>query len=190
MSDTLNLVLWLIHFALLGNTYGRAAIRRWWNGDRSQGYEHGVPRGRKRWLAIATCVLPVYGWTWLVFAIRSQYRERQELAEAQVELAARERHDRDVTFWRERAQHGDMAEACAAVELLAMWRVPLEAPAAPSFEQQLREATLAPLGSHTTASTVAAGCTCRNCNRARYLIQRSRLPLSEAWLDIHREERP
>lgn len=147
----MNLILWIVHFALLA--YSWPLIRLWWHGDASQGYDGGLPKGRKRWAVVASFLLPTAAWLWLMpCSIGYRWkRDEQEYAKHQVECRAT--RDRDIAFWREQALNGELHSQWLALDLLALWGVPVVEPPKP-FTQQLTQAMLAPVDSRRASQIV------------------------------------
>lgn len=134
----MNAVSWLVHVGVL--TWCWPLIRSWWSKGGAQG----------RWSVVASLLLPIVAWVWLVpTMVRLRQSEREE-RQAQWVARRNEQRARDIAFWREQARTGDLASTWLAIDLLALWGVP-------AFEPE-------PLpGAHAYSSR----CACRNCERAR-----------------------
>lgn len=162
----MNIVGWLLHFAVLAQCW--PLIRHWWHGDASLGYEGRVPRGRKRWAVLASFLLPIVSWFWLVPCATGQRWREQERRDIAQRVRERAQRERDVAFWREQVATGDLLAAWSGLELLAMWKVPLVEPETEALPpvSDARPVPQALPGAHGYSRE----CACRNCERARNAV--------------------
>jgi len=172
----MNVIAWLMHLALL--VWCWPLIRFWWSGDASLEWQGGdtygkppVPHGRRRWAVVASLLLPIVSWCWLVPVRVSHGWRVAELESIRLRHQQTAERNRDIAFWREQAATGDLLAATVAVELLDMWGVPPaerrhRAPALEVDEStwQLYAARPRALpGAHPYSGR----CPCRNCGRVR-----------------------
>lgn len=147
----MNAVGWLLHLLVLA--YSWPQIRYWWTGDPSRPHYSGVPWGRMRGVVLASLLLPIVAWAWLIPNAVTFRRQQAQRAIAE-EQAARDaahlkQHRVDVAFWRAQADSDDPVEVMNALDLLAMWGAQVVEPEA-----------------RPGAHKCSPHCECRNCKRA------------------------
>lgn len=127
-------MVWLWHAAAL--IYALPLLRLWWNGRPEDGYEHGATAGRSRSSVVASLLLPIISWIWLIpMAHGYRRREREARRLDQVERVE-ELHRRDVEYWAAQLLSADPVEVQNAELLLEMWGVAVEATKPPQVDRE------------------------------------------------------
>lgn len=153
-------------------------LRAWWTG--AQLLNRTI--SRKRWLVIASLLMPPLAAAWLFPAGIIYRHDRREDAAARQRIMQLNEHVAqravDVAFWREQVATGDLISAWVGMELLAMWEVPLRGELTSDgpgddWQQRMQHARelirtgLAVPETLPGAHAYSHGCDCRNCARAR-----------------------
>lgn len=175
----MNVVGWFAHAVVLWWSW--PLIRQWWHGKPEVHPYSAHERERKRWAVVASFLLPLIAWFWLVpLATACRWRaEEQERAQRQSQQAAL--RTQDVAFWRDQVATGDLISCWVGIELLAMWGVPVAEQKAVTVARPERD-DWANTTAHARdlicagygipealpgAHAYSHGCGCRNCVRAR-----------------------
>jgi hypothetical protein len=138
----LNAVSWLVHVGVL--VWCWPLLRSWF----------GSHTGRAVALAVASVLLPILAWCWLVPEMLAFRRREHEVRQAEMLARRRAERERDLAFWSEQVRTGDLNSARLGLELLALWDVELDA-VAPVLRTQP--------GAHPYSPR----CACRYCDRSR-----------------------